>query len=281
MNRLLTVPLALGLCLALAPAASADLALPGLSPRAMVMQTVGVTQITVDYSSPGVRDRTIFGELVPHGELWRTGADAATKITLSRDAKVGGVAVKAGTYAMFTIPTAGEWTIILNSNAAQGGTRMYDEKLDVARFKVKPERAPKRERMTFLFANTTDAGTRLDLEWDQLRVSIPVEVDTAAHVAAAIDAYTGASWRPLANAARYQANTVKNHAAALALIDASIAVKETWFNVWVKASILADKGDVKAAYPLAQRAHELGMKDDYYFWRAQVEKALAEWKAKR
>ena len=133
--------------------------------------------------------------------------------------------------------------------------------------------------MTFIFANTSETDTRIDLEWDDIRISIPVKVDTAAHTAAAITAHMDANWRPLASAARYFLDT-NDQAKALSAIDASIAVKETWFNLWVKAQILAKGNDIKAAYPLAQKAHELGLKDTYFFWKDDVEKALAEWKSK-
>jgi len=260
-------------------AAFANPSLPQPSPRATVMQTVGITDITVDYASPGIKGRKVFGTLVPYGQLWRFGANAATKLTLSRDATIAGKAAPAGTYALFAIPTAKSWTIIINKNANQGGTNTYDEKLDLMRFEVAPVKSPKRERMTFIFSETTDDATRLDVEWEDLRVSIPIKVDTKAQTLAGIQAHMDASWRGYANAARYFDET-GDAKSAMAAIDASLAVKETWFALWVKAQIVAKGGDVKGAYALAEKAYELGNKDTYFFWKSDVEKALADWKKK-
>jgi hypothetical protein len=257
----------------------APLPLPAPSPSASVTQTVGVTDITVAYSSPGVKGRAIFGGLVPWGELWRTGANAATRITFSRDVTVAGSAVKAGTYSVFTIPNEASWTVILNSNP-DAGTATYDKKLDILRFEAKPSAVPQRERMTFVFSETADDSVRLDLEWDKTRVSLPITVGTEAFAKADIDGYVTLAWRPLASAARYAAASLKDPERAMQLIDASIAVQETWFNVWTKAGFMAETKDKKGAYLLAQRAYELGKDDKSFFWKAEVEKALKEWPKK-
>jgi len=256
-----------------------QLTLPAPSPHASVSQTVGITEVAIDYSSPGLKGRKPFGQLVPYGQLWRAGANAATKVTFSNDVTVGGKAVAAGTYSLFFIPTAKTWTVVLNKNK-DATTQAYDDKLDAARFDVTPVKAPKRERMVYLFAETTDDGTRIDMEWDELRVSIPVKVDTAALTATAIQAHVDGGWRAYANAARYYNETAKDPAKALALVDASIAVKEAWYNTWIKAQILAGQNNYKDAYPLAQKAADLGAKDPNFFFKADVDKALAEWKLK-
>lgn len=263
-----------------APTVAQTLDLPAASPRATVSQTVGVTPITVDYASPGVKGRTVYGELVPFGTLWRTGANAATTIEFGTDVKVAGQAVPAGKYAVFTIPGKDKWTVILNKNPNQGGTRSYDQKLDAVRFEAKPEKSPARERMTFVFSDTTDTGTRLDLDWAGTRVAIPITVETAALVGKGIDGYTKGTARTLANAARYHKDA-GNLDRALALIDDALAVDETWFALWIKADTLAAKGDIKAAYPIAERAYALGQKDEYFFWKDQIQKALEDWKSKR
>lgn len=261
------------------PALAQQLTLPAPSPHAAVSQTVGITEIAIDYSSPGLKGRKPFGQLVPYGQLWRAGANAATKLTFSSDVTVGGKPVPAGTYSLFFIPTAKTWTVVLNKNK-DASTQAYDEKLDIARFDVTPVKAPKRERMTFVFSDTSDDATRIDMEWDELRVSIPVKVDTAALTATAIQSHVDGGWRAYANAARYYNETAKDPARALALVDASLAVKETWYNSWIKAQILAGQNNFKDAYPLAQKAFDLGSKDANFFFKADVEKALAEWKLK-
>ncbi|HET9299398.1 MAG TPA: DUF2911 domain-containing protein, partial [Candidatus Polarisedimenticolaceae bacterium] len=122
-----------------APAVAQTLEVPAPSPKAKIEQRVGVTDFSVEYSSPGVKGRSIWGSLVPYGELWRTGANAATKLTASKDFTFGDKSVPAGTYSLFTIPGASSWTVILNKKADLGGTNGYDEKEDAARITVRPE----------------------------------------------------------------------------------------------------------------------------------------------
>lgn len=270
----------IGLAILAAPttASAADLQLPAPSPLARVMQTVGVTEITVEYSSPGVKGRKIFGKLVPNDELWRTGANSATKITFSKDVSIDGKPVPAGTYSIFTIPGKRSWTLILNKNADQGGTRKYDESLDQVRVTVKPSRLrAARERLTFVFSNTVDTGTRLDLEWDKTGVSLDIKVDTDALATAGIAKAQKSASRELASSARYMKKK-KDLPVALKLIDASLAVQTDFYNSFIKARILNDMGDEAGAKKMAQQAWDLGEKAEYFFWKDQVAKALkGEW----
>lgn len=251
--------------------------LPELSPRASASQQVGIVTVEVDWSSPGKRDRAVWGDLVPYGQLWRTGANAATTLSLEHDARVGGQPVPAGTYALLTIPGEDEWTVILNKNARLGGTQGYDQALDQARFTVKPEQGPDRERLTFVFSDTDANATRLDLEWAGLRVGVPIEVDTPKLVAESVASYRQGVGRGLADAARERAQS-GDLDAALALVDASIALGPTWFNTFIKADILNQQGKHRDAYKLAQQAHDMGQKAGGYFLKARVEEALGTWK---
>lgn len=264
------------------PALAQKLELPDLSPRAEVMQTAGITTITVNYASPGVKGRKIFGELVPFGKLWRTGANAATTIEVSSDVKIGGQAVPAGKYAIFTIPTQDKWTVIINKNPNQGGTRNYDQKLDQARFEVKPGKAPMTfERMTWLFTDAKDGSTALHLMWDDVQVTLPIEIETAKMVDAGITGYAKGAARSLANAARHY-KRAGDLDKALAMVDHGLSLDgENWFILWIKADVLAAKGDIKAAYPIAQKAYDLGMKADYFFWKDMIAGKLEEWKSKK
>lgn len=274
MTRIVSVLAALLLA---TPAVAQSIELPAPSSSAMVMQKVGVAEITVSYSSPAKRGRTIWGELVPFDKLWRTGANGATTLETSHDIMIGGQKVPAGKYAIFSIPGKTEWTVIINKNPNQGGTRSYDEKLDQARFKVKPVQGAARERMTFLFSDSTDTSTNLDLEWDGGLIRMPITVDTAGQVAANINSFKSKTARGLANAARYHAGT-GDTAGGLGLIDASLAAERTWFNVWLKAEMLAKTGKKKQALKLAKEAYAMGEKDDYFFWKDKVAKAIKDWK---
>lgn len=254
--------------------------LPQPSPPASVEQRVGLTDFEVEYSSPGVKGRQIWGELVPYDELWRTGANAATTFEASRDFTFGGKAVPAGTYALFTIPGKNTWTVILNKNTKVSGTRGYEEKDDVARVTVTPEAVPHRERMAFLFSDTTDDASRLDLEWEKLRVSVPIKVDTKTQALGNIDKALDGAWRPHFTSARWLLDNGGDLARALALIDQSIAIKETWWNHWVKAQVLAKQGRSTDAIAAAEKAQTLGKGDEVFegFFKPQVAKAVEDWK---
>jgi hypothetical protein len=277
--RLLTA----GAVAALAQAALAQQNPPELplpSPNASVMQQVGLTKFTLTYSSPGVKGRAIWGALVPYDQLWRTGANLATQLEATRDFTFGGVKVPAGTYALYTIPGKTSWTVILNKNPNAGGTTGYDEKNDVARVTVTPTQVPARERLAFLFANTTDDSSRLDLEWDTLRVSVPLTVDTGQQVTANIDKALADAWRPHFASARYLLDSGGDLPTALGYIDTSIAIKSTWWNNWVKAQILAKQGKKAEAVVAAEQAQKLGQGDQTFegFFKDQIAKSIADWK---
>src|SRR5687768_12523971 len=166
-HRLLTAALTLAVA---APAAAQNLETPAPSPRARVEQRVGVTDFKLEYSSPAVKKRKIWGDLVPYDKVWRLGANAATKLEVSRDFTFGDKSVKAGTYSVYAIPGKTTWTLVLNSSTT-GNPTEPDAKTDVARITVKPMVLPApRERMTFVFSDTTEDSTNLDLEWEKLRV---------------------------------------------------------------------------------------------------------------
>ena len=154
--------------------------------KARVEQRVGVTDFSLDYSSPGVKGRKIWGDLVPWGKAWRAGANASTTLEVSTDFKFGTTTMKAGAYAIFMIPNEKQWTVILNSDTGAGGN--HDPKKDLAKVEITPAKlgAP-RERLTYLFTDSTDDQTNLELEWEQVRIRVPLGVDTKALVNTAID----------------------------------------------------------------------------------------------
>ena len=274
--------IAVAACLLSSQVVLAQLDLPRPSPNAKVSQFIGLTEISVEYSSPAVKGRKIWGDLVPYDKMWRTGANQATKITLGRDVTLGDKPVPAGTYALFTIPTKAAWTVILNKKAEQSGTGTdYQATLDLVRFQVHPRPAPMRERMSFQFSDFTDDKGSLDLEWEKLRVSIPIKVNTEAQALANISKSLDGTWRTYASAARYMAETKKDYDTALRYVDQSLALKEDWFNLWIKATVLAAKGSVKEATALGERAYELGRKAEVFFLEPEIKKTLAEWKKKK
>jgi hypothetical protein len=263
-------------------AAAQQLDLPRPSPVARVMQTVGLTEITVDYSSPAVKGRKIWGGVVPYDKVWRAGANFPTKITFSKDVTIGGTPVPAGSYGFLVIPTKAAWTIILTKKPERAAAE-YKPDADLVRVDVKPTAAPLRERLQYSFGDFAEqTRVTLELEWEKLRVGLPIKLATAEQVEGSLKSYEENMWSPLNQAARYQLEQAKNVTAGLTLVDKSLAIKETWFNTWTKAQLLAAKGDYKTAHAMAVKADELGQKAgaDRYFFKDEVQKAITDWKAK-
>ena len=150
-----------------------------ISPKAAVMQTVGFTNVTIDYSRPGVKGRTIWGGLVPYNVVWRAGANEATKITFTSDVKINGKKLKAGSYGFFTIPTTKNWTIIFNKVADQWGAFEYNDVEDALRVEVTPEKENNcwQEWLAYSITKTSDNTAVVRLEWEKLKVPFTIEVD--------------------------------------------------------------------------------------------------------
>lgn len=270
-----TLFLAFLACFALS--ASAQLQLPQPSPKAMVMQTIGYTEITIDYSSPAVKGRTIWGDLVPYDKLWRAGANSATKITFSKDVQINGTDVTKGSYSFFIIPSKGSWTLILNKDA-NASTDAYKQENDVMRISVAPVAIPNRERLAYSVTDFTSEKATISMEWEKVKVGFDVNCATTRQTVDAIEKATGATWQVYNNAARYYLDT-KDFDKSIAYANQSIALSNQWFNNWIKAQALAGKGDIQGALTHAAKAKELGDKNPQgFFFKAEVEKALAEWK---
>lgn len=252
---------------------------PAPSPRARVEQRVGITDLSVDYSSPGVKGRKIWGELVPYDKVWRAGANAPTKLTVSRDFTFAGTAVKAGSYSLFVTPGRKTWAVALNTDltATQDS---HDARNDVARATVTPAPLPAlRERLIYLFSDTQDDRTNLDLEWERVRIRVPIAIDTRGAVTAGIEKALAAAWQPHATAASYYFNA-GDLARALTLVDKSIAIEPNWRNEWLRAQIQGKKGNKAEATASANRALALGKGDAGFEQNVQpnIVKALAGWK---
>src|SRR6476619_4535352 len=149
---------------------------PSASQHAVVQQRVGLTDIEVDYSRPNKNDREIFGGLVPYGKLWRTGANAVTKIKFSKAVTLGGKEMPAGEYALFTIPTANEWTIIVSKDAKVQSAADYKQENDVARITATPESLPMTiETFTIALNDVKGASATLDFLWDKTHVPVKIK----------------------------------------------------------------------------------------------------------
>jgi hypothetical protein len=151
-----------------------------ISPKASVKQTVGFTDITIEYGRPGVKGRTIWGGLVPYNAVWRAGANEATKIIFTSDVKINGKNLKAGSYSFFTIPTKNSWTLIFNKVADQWGAFEYNDAEDALRIEVTPEKENMcwQEWLAYTINKSSDNSATIRLEWEKLKVPFKVEVKT-------------------------------------------------------------------------------------------------------
>lgn len=148
-----------------------------VSPKAEVMQTVGYTEVKIDYSRPGVKERVIWGDLVPFDKVWRAGANEATKFTFTTDVFINGKPLEAGSYSFFAIPGVEEWTLIFNKVADQWGAFEYNEAEDALRIKVFPVENEYQEWLTYTITRISDTSADVKLEWEKLKVPFTLEVN--------------------------------------------------------------------------------------------------------
>jgi hypothetical protein len=268
--RLLSVS-ALAFAVVSATAAEpAKVEFPRPSPTATLTQRVGVTDIAVTYSRPGMKGRRIFGDaeaLVPYGQVWRTGANEATKITFSTPVKLGGADVAAGSYALFTIPDANEWTIILNRAVGDWGAYRYDTKNDVVRVKAAATKLTEPvETFTIDVNDIRNDSATLDLIWATTRVPVKLEIDTVGVLVPQIDAALAASANPSPglydNAAMFYLDNGLDLQKASKWIAQAVAKKPDSYSIqYHQARVLAKLGDKTGALAAAHRSIELVSKE--------------------
>ncbi|MEZ5419850.1 MAG: DUF2911 domain-containing protein [Vicinamibacterales bacterium] len=246
---------------AISPQAGAQTAAPPVLPRtnppATITQRIGVTDVTVKYGRPAMKGRAIFGALVPYDQLWRTGADEATTLTADTPFTVNGAAVPAGTYALFTIPSRGTWTVILDRQAAQWGSYSHRAGDEVARVTVTPAALERPvESLTFTFDDVTADAATLHVAWERTRVPIRLGVETVALAVPRLEAALAADGRrPYFQAAMFYFENgldLEKAAAwmALALEDAPGHIGM----LYRQALILEKKGDRAGAIAAARQS---------------------------
>lgn len=263
--------------------------LPQPSPSAKVEQRIGLTDVTVVYSRPSVKGRTIWGELVPFDKVWRTGANANTLVTFSDDVTIEGQSLEAGTYSFFIIPTEGEWKVIFNTATDGWGTSNYDEGNNVLHLNIEPreiEGSPV-ESLRYTFEDLKSETANLVLAWESMQVILEIEVEVERkawlNIEKALAEVTSENKAEVyRNAAKYTVTTKKKLKEGLVWINRSIEAKESWYSYWVKADVQHANGDNKGAVASAKKAiaiGEAGATDAKPFkYKARLEKAIAEYK---
>ena len=292
---------------------SAQIRAPRPSPKASVMGTIGVTDVTITYSRPAVKGRAIWGDplpeqasakgeatlddqnlrpkgapIVPWGHAWRTGANEATQFVVTDDVLVNGQKLPAGSYSLHTIPTKGEFTLIFNSVANQWGSFNYDATKDTLRVKAKPEWVNEnKEWLEYSIDPIDDSSARVNIRWEKLTVPFTVEVKdvkglTLTKARAAVVAAKPDDFQTRAQAAGYALQNKLAAEEAWGWLNDSIKIKATIGNVGLKARMLAQDGKTAEAIAAGEQAIQLGK--DAKANPAQIanlEKLVAEWKEKK
>ena len=243
---------------------NAQVDLPRVSPNASVSEMVGYTTITVNYCRPAVRERVIWGGLVPYNKVWRTGANEATTIQFTTDVTVEGNKVPAGRYSLFTIPTEDEWTIILNKTDKQWGAFNYKQEDDLLRFNVKPSKGSYTEQLQFSFSNLTDASTDLVLNWEYLQVTFKIEVDMTGQAYVKIKeaiAVNPDRWQNYTEGASFAYDNNVFLDEALQWADKAISFGPNYTPYFVKAKVLFKKNKFKDALMALDKCREVGRTD--------------------
>lgn len=242
---------------------------PATSPAATIKQRVGFTDIEVNYFRPSMRGRKIFGAgnayLQPYGEIWRAGANNATKVTFSTPVKFGGADVPAGSYALFAIPGETEWTVILNKVVGQWGAYSYDEKNDLVRVKAVPAKLPwPVETFTISFNElASESSATLGLYWENVRVPVKIDVDVVGTLVPQIEAVMASdeAKKPLFSAAMFYYENNLDLQKALKWMDAAIAAQpDAFYMIYRKGLILEKAGDKAGALAAAQQSLAMAQK---------------------
>ncbi len=263
---------------------NAQVKTPQPSPSTKVIQTVGMTEVTLEYSRPGMKDRVIFGDLVPYDTMWRTGANKNTMITFADDVKIEGKDVLAGTYAIFIKPGKSSWDVYFYKDTENWGTpEKWSEdkvaaKVTIASMKTRD----KVESFTIAFDHLRNNFAHLTFAWENTKAAVKLEVPTKAKALASIEkVMAGPSDRDYFNAAGFYMDENMDMTKAKEMMDMAIekrGEKKAYWYYRRLALINAELGDKKAAVKAAKTSLELAEKAGNTSYVAMNKKSLAEWK---
>lgn len=236
-----------------------SLKLPALSPGAKISQDFSVSGIDISYSRPSMRGRKIFGDVVPYDKVWRTGANAATKIKIGEELIIGGQKIKAGEYALYTIPNKDKWEVILNTGTGNWGAAGYSADNDIARFTIRPSVMEHVcQTFTIEITDITFTTCKIELMWERTKIVIPVEARNSENIEVNIDkAINHPAPLPYFQAANYYFESDKKLDLAKAYVDKAIEQDPKAFYVWyLKARIEKKLGHNDDAIAAAKKSME-------------------------
>ncbi len=258
---------------------TAQVKMPAPSPTQTIKQDFAIGTIELTYSRPSAKGRKVFGELVPFSELWRTGANEATKIFFSEPVEIAGKKLDSGTYVLYTIPGVDSWQVIFNKGLKNWGIDGYKEKEDVIRFNITPYKLKtKLESFTMEFSDVKAGTCSLEIKWEKTIVSIPIVADFKDKVKAQIEAAMNTDKKPYWQAAQFYYEYDNNLAKALENANKAIEANKEAYWIWIyKAKIQKDMGDFDGAIASSKRSMELAAvakNDDYVKMNKDLQKAL-------
>ena len=238
---------------------NAQIQTPAPSPAAKIEQVVGLTDVSVEYSRPAMRGRVIFGDLVPYGKVWRTGANARTKVTFSDDVTVGGTTLKAGSYAIFTIPQADSWDVIFYTEYQGGGAPAeLDETKVAARVNAPVIEMPMDiQSFTITIDDVTSNSAVIGMLWEKTYVGVEFGVPTDATVAANIErVMSGPGFGDYYSAAVYYLSEGKDINKAKKWMDQAMSMTDNprFWQLRQQSLIYAAAGDKKGAIEIAKQS---------------------------
>ena len=253
------------------------------SPAVTLSHDLGTASLKLEYARPAVKGRKVWGELVPYGQVWRAGANAATVLTFSDPVRIAGKEIPAGAYALFALPGPDTWTLILNKQAKQWGAYGYKPEEDLVRWTVKPRAIPHQEWLEYTVEPAGERAWRVELRWERLAVPLEVEVDVRGiywkHLQDTLARAKDAEWVPWYQAADYCLKQGIRPEESLAWIGKSLKAGESFWNQECMARILHKAGRTREALPHLERAAELAKGKAPKEWVEAVEKDISTWRA--
>ena len=261
-----------------AVAAFGQVTIPRESNYQEIAQVIGDTKISITYHRPNTKGRTLWGGLVPYGEVWRTGANNATTFEISNDVTVNGQLLKKGKYSLHSLPSEGDWQIIFNKVADQWGSFTYDEKQDELRVKATPVKAEFRETMSITFENVVGSKADVTVRWGELAIPFTVEVgDFKARFVSDHIRRTNADRMTLANFVLTEKMT-DSYEDALSWVEGVERTSKTYPVLSLKARLLNELGRKNEAIAAAEEAIKAGKAASPAVNTRGLENMLKAWK---
>lgn len=259
--------------------------LPQPSPMATFTQVVGVTEVSMEYSRPGVKERVIWGDLVKYDEVWRAGANASTKISFSTTVQIAGVDIKEGTYALFIVPSeSNDWEIIISNYTSGWGTTGYTKESDVVRFKAPVKNVALTENLLFMMDEITDESGLVIMRWEKKEIAFRINVNTDKYgnkIVEELIQEADNAFRKYNDAAKWYLGTGNDKLKALEMAKKSCELSKKFWNLTVLSEAYAANGDYKMAIKTAKEALEMSKAANYAPYMERNQDNIENWSVKK